>query len=282
MAKNPSLPFADRLVLIVGGSKGIGKETAKQVARLGGSVCLVARHADALDQAAAEVRSAAAGAGQQIEVIAADATDQKDLAPKLIAFAAAHGLPDYLINAVGYAYPNYLANFTLEDYEENMRVNYYGQLIPTLVLLPLFRERGSGHISFISSMMGYMGMVGYGTYAPSKFAIAGLAETLRHELKPDNISISVLYPPDTDTPGFERENQTKPPETKILSETAKLYQPEAVAEKYVKDLLKDKFYITIGSGRWIWFLFRLFPRFVHAIMDSDYQKARRAVQHSGN
>jgi len=282
MAKNRSQPFQDQLVLIVGGSTGIGKETAKEIARLGGSVCLVARHAEALAQAVKEVRSAAAHSNQLVEMIAADATDQKDLGPKLTAFMAEHGLPDYLINAVGYAYPNYLTNFTLEDFEENMRVNYFGQLVPTRVLLPLFRERGSGHISFISSIMGYMGMVGYATYAPSKFAIVGLAETLRHELKPDNISVSILYPPDTNTPGFERENQTKPPETAILSETAKLFSPEAVAEKYVNALLKGKFYIMVGSGKWIWLLFRLFPRLVHAIMDSDYQKARQKVRHSGS
>jgi len=280
MTNNPALPFEDRLVLVVGGSKGIGKETAKQIARLGGSVCIVARELEVLTQAAAEVRVAAVSTDQLIEVIAADATDREDLAPKLIAFVEEHGLPDFLINAVGYAYPNYLSNFTLEDYEENMRVNYYGQLVPTLVLLPLFRERGSGHISFISSMMGFMGMVGYGTYAPSKFAIVGLAETLRHELKPENIGVSLLYPPDTDTPGFERENQTKPPETEILSESAKLYQPDAVAKVYVKGLLRGRFYIMIGSGKWIWLLFRLFPWLVHKIMDMDYHKARRQVMHN--
>ena len=281
MANNPSQPFEGRLVMVVGGSRGIGKETAKQVVRLGGGVCLVARDPDALAQAAGEVRAAAAKQDPLVETIAADATNQEDLAPKLFAFVEAQGLPDYLINAVGYAYPNYLADFKLEDFEENMRVNYYGQLVPTMLLLPKFQERGSGHISFISSMMGYMGMVGYGTYAPSKFAIVGLAETLRHELKPDNISISVLYPPDTDTPGFERENQTKPPETAILSETAKLFQPKAVAAEYVKGLLKGRFYIMIGSGKWIWLLFRLFPGLVHAIMDSDYQKARRKIQNPG-
>ena len=103
MANNPSQPFQDRLVLIVGGSKGIGKETAKQVAQLGGNVCLVARQPEALAQAAAEVRSSAARPDQLVEVITADATDREDLAPKLTAFVAEHGLPDYLINAVGYA-----------------------------------------------------------------------------------------------------------------------------------------------------------------------------------
>ena len=57
-------------------------------------------------------------------------------------------------------------------------------------------------------MMGYFGIMGYTAYAPTKFAIVGLTDALRNELKPYNISFSVLYPPDTDTPGFEVENRT--------------------------------------------------------------------------
>lgn len=127
-------------------------------------------------------------------------------------------------------------------------------------------------------MLGFMGLIGYGTYTPSKFALVGLAETLRHELKPENIEFSILFPPDTNTPGFEQENKTKPPETAMLSETAKLYQPDVVAKKYVDGILKNRFYIIFGSGKWIWLLFRLFPRLVHAIMDNDLCTARKKIR----
>lgn len=277
MAGWKTLPFEEKFVMIAGGSKGIGKETAKVIAGAGGSLCLIARDQAVLNQAAAEVEACFTLPGQFVEVIAADATDETVLRPLIEDLIQARRIPDMLINSVGYAYPNYWENFELADFEINMRTNYYGQLIPTRILLPWFRERGSGHISFVSSMLGFMGLVGYGTYTPTKYALVGLAETLRHELKPEGIRVSILFPPDTNTPGFEVENQTKPPETAMLSETAKLYQPETVAEIYVKGLLRNRFYIIFGPGRWIWLLNRLFPRLVHYIMDQDLRKARKKM-----
>ena len=125
-------------------------------------------------------------------------------------FVNGHGVPDYLINVVGYAYPQYVQELTLNDYRACMDINYYGQLVPILVLLPHFMAARKGHIVNVSSMMGYFGIMGYTAYAPTKFAIVGLTEALRHELKPYNIFFSVLYPPDTDTPGFEKEIEQSP------------------------------------------------------------------------
>ena len=278
MNKKPSLAFKNKLVVIVGGSKGIGKETAKRITRSGGSLCLISRDQATLSQTAEEVKALTVLPGQFVEVIAADATDQQGLQPKLESLIEERGVPDVLINAVGYAFPNYWENLELKDFKANMETNYYGQLVPTLILLPWFRQRGSGHISFVSSMLGFMGLIGYGTYTPTKYALVGLAETLRHELKPEGIQVSILFPPDTATPGFDQENKTKPPETAMLSETAKLYQPEDVAEKFVDGILKNKFYIIFGSVKWIWLLNRLFPRLVHAIMDSDLRNARKKLR----
>ena len=84
---------------------------------------------------------------------------------------------------VGYAYPQYIQNLQIQDFKKNMEVNYYGQLNPILCILPYFMQRKRGYIANVSSMMGYFGIMGYATYAPTKFAIAGLTEALRHELK---------------------------------------------------------------------------------------------------
>lgn len=275
MASNKT--FVGKTAIICGGSKGIGKETAKEIARLGGDVCIVARNQDDLAVAAEEIKTVRKSKAQFVETIAADTTQPEQIQQPLLDFVDHHGVPDYLINAVGYAYPDYLTNLTLADFERNMHVNYFGQLVPTRILLPFFIEARKGHISFVSSMLGYMGLVGYASYAPSKFALVGLAEVLRHELKPNGINISILYPPDTDTPGFEIENQTKPKETAMLSETAKLYSPEKVAEAYVKGLLKHQYHIMIGEGKWIWRAARLAPWLVHMVMDSDYRKARKKL-----
>ncbi|MCB2180105.1 SDR family oxidoreductase [bacterium] len=269
--------FIGKTAILCGGSKGIGKETAKQIARLGGNVCIVARNQDVLLNAAEEIRLVRLSEAQFVETIAADTTKPEEIQQPLIDFVEKHGAPDFLINAVGYAYPEYISNLKLVDFERNMQTNYFGQLVPTQILLPYFVEARRGHISFVSSMLGYMGLVGYATYAPSKFALVGLAEVLRHELKPYGIRISILYPPDTNTPGFEIENQTKPKETAMLSETAKLFSPEKVAEAYVKGLLKNQYHIMIGEGKWIWRATRLAPRLVHMILDNDYKKARQKL-----
>ena len=115
------------------------------------------------------------------------------LEPPLTELVDRHGVPDYLIDVVGYGYPQYVQELTLEDCRKCVEVNYYGQLIPILILLPHFMAARKGHIANVSSMMGYFGTMGYAAYAPTKFAIVGLTEVLRNELKPYNISFSVMY-----------------------------------------------------------------------------------------
>jgi 3-dehydrosphinganine reductase len=158
-----------------------------------------------------------------------------------------------------------------------MEVNYYGQLIPILILLPHFMAAQKGHIANVSSMMGYFGIIGYAAYAPTKFAIVGLTEALRHELKPYNISFSVLYPPDSDTPGFEVENQTKPKECALMSASVKLLSAQKVAEVFVDGIIKRKYAILPGGAGLVWRVYRYFPWLVRYITDSQYRKARRKL-----
>ncbi len=270
-------PFSGKTTIICGGSKGIGKETAKEIVRLGGSVSIVARDQNILKEAAKEIEENKITESQFVETISCDATEMDALKPHFEDFIQKHGVPDFLINAVGFAYPKYVQDYSLDDFKNNMDINYYGQLVPTMILLPHFIEAKQGHISFVSSMMGFMGIIGYASYAPTKYALVGLAEVLRHELKSSNINFSILFPPDTDTPGFEIENQTKPPETAILSESAKLYSPEKVAKIYIKGILKKKFFILVGEGGLIWRLFRFFPGLVRMIIDGDLSKARKKL-----
>jgi len=266
-------PFADTFTLVSGGSKGIGRATALEIARLGGSVCILARNEESVLETAQVIGDTLISDKQFVETIVCDATDAEQLRPMIDALVDHRGVPDYLLNVVGYAYPKHFTDLTLPDFKKNMDINYYGQLVPTMLMVPYMVKKQKGHVSFVSSIAGFLGLVGYASYSPTKFAVVGLAEVLRHELKPKNIQISMLYPPDTDTPGFVEENKTKPPETAILSETAKLYTPEQVAVQYVQGLLKNKMHIFVGEGRWIWRLFRWFPGLVYAIMDQDHQKA---------
>ena len=269
--------MAGATAIVCGGSKGIGFATAEEIVRNGGSVGLVARGNGSLDEAAARLRASLGDGGQFVDVIQADATDRDDIGPKLEDFIAARGTPDLLINAVGYARPDYAGNLGLEDYRRQMDVNYYGQLIPTLVVMPHMIEARAGHIAFVSSMMGYFGIIGYAAYAPSKFALVGLAEVLRHELRPQGVSVSVLYPPDTDTPGYHVENITKPAETKAVSSNVRVAEPRRVAKDFLRGITKGKFHILPSGAGTVWRLQRYVPHLVRVFLDRDLRAARRRV-----
>ncbi len=101
--------------------------------------------------------------------------------------------------------------------------------------------------SGVSSAAGLIGVFGYSAYAPAKYAVRGLMDTLRAELEPRGIHVACVYPPDTDTPGFERENETKPPETVAVSGTIKVMSPAKVAAKIVRGIEKDHAHITADA-----------------------------------
>jgi 3-dehydrosphinganine reductase len=91
-----------------------------------------------------------------------------------------------------------------------------------------------------------MGIFGYASYGPSKFAVRGLAETLRAELRSDNIGVSIAYPPDTETPMLEEERKTAPPETQLICSLAKTWSADAVADCILRGVRRGTFAITPG------------------------------------
>ena len=137
--------------------------------------------------------------------------------------------------------------------------------------------------SRFSSVSGFAGTFGYTAYSASKFAVIGLSEALRNELSIRNIRISVLCPPDTDTPQLEQENLTKPYETKVINETADFLKPDQVAEALFRGLKKNKFMIVPGKiARLTWFVKRIFPGLLYFIIDSEAKKANRRKNNEGN
>ncbi len=271
-------PFKGKVAIIPGGSKGMGKATARHFVELGGSVCIIARNLEILKQAAQEIESKKTDESQFIEIISCDATDMDKLKPLLTDFINKHGTPDYLFNFVGFAIVQYLEKLTLEDFKRNMDVNYYGQLVPTLIILPYFMEAKKGYISFTSSVLGFMAIMGYSTYVPSKFAIVGLAEILRHELLPYNIKVSILFPTDTDTPGFAEENKLKPQECKIISESGTIMTADEVAEVFIDGVLNEIFEILPGEAALQIKDMRENPADIRGVLDSLYKRARRKTK----
>jgi 3-dehydrosphinganine reductase len=139
--------------------------------------------------------------------------------------------------------------------------------------LPYFIEQKHGSIANVSSVVGYMGVFGYSAYAPAKFAVVGFSECLRQELLPHNIGVSVIYPPDTDTPQWHEENKSKPQETRVLSGTIKVMPAERVAIALLKGISRRTFTIIPGvMNKFTYFMNRHFPGIVWMIVSGDLRK----------
>lgn len=232
--------------LITGGSSGIGRELARRLAAAGYSVSLVARRKELLTEAAAEIEGLCSSGKQRVFTYSADVSESDQAEAAVKACIAELGVPELVITSAGIAVPGYFAEIKLEEFERSMAVNYFGSLYVVRAALPAMRARRSGRVVFISSGAALMGLFGYTTYCPSKFALRGLAESLRAELKADNIGVSIVYPPDTETPMLEEENKIKPEETKLITGVVKTWSAEAVVDCIMRGIARGVFGITPG------------------------------------
>jgi len=235
-----------RHVIVTGGSSGIGKAVARLYAAEGREVTILARRPDVLEQAREEIDRARGTAGGHTLTFAADVADRDGVTAALNQAITEAGSAEVLLTSAGIVEPGYFQDLPPESFDRQMRVNYFGTLNAIHAVLPAMRERGSGRIVMVSSGAGLIGIFGYTAYCPTKFALRGLAESLRGELRRDGIGVSIVYPPDTDTPQLREENKTKPAETKAITGSAKVWSADGVARAIRDGVARGRFAITPG------------------------------------
>lgn len=269
---------------VTGGSSGIGLSIARELARGGAGLLLIARDAGKLQAARESLASECFSETQRVETLSCDVSDAKETEGLLEKALTDFGPPDLVVNCAGVAYPDYFDRIPLERFRAAMDINLGGTWNVLQSAVPAMTERGYGAIVNTGSVAGFLGVFGYTAYGASKFAVFGLSEVLRAELKPRGISVHILCPPDTDTPQLAEEDKTKPPETRAIAGRARLFSPDDVALALLKGLKRNKFLIIPGvSGKFIYLMNRFFPRLVRFIMDGDIKKAgRRAGGESVN
>jgi 3-dehydrosphinganine reductase len=233
--------------IITGGSSGIGRALARKLATAGYDLSLIARREDLLTEAAAEIRRCFTRAGQRLIIHPADVADAAQAEAAVKACIDQLGAPELVITSAGIAIPGYFEEVPLAVFERTMAVNYFGTLHIVRAALPAMRECRRGRIVLVSSGAALMGIFGYTPYGPTKAALRGLAESLRAELRADNVAVSIVYPPDTDTPQLVEENKTKPEETKLITSVAKTWSADAVAACTMRGIERGSFAITPGS-----------------------------------
>ncbi|MGB6166309.1 MAG: SDR family oxidoreductase, partial [Geitlerinemataceae cyanobacterium] len=199
MTEKPPTFFSQHAI-VTGGSSGIGKATAKLLFGEGANVSIIARNPEKLDAALIEIETERRFPGQKTIAIEADVADRFSAETAIESAISQLGSPDLFIASAGIAHPGYFPDLPVEIFEQTMAINYFGSLYCLKTIVPVMAKQGRGHVVLISSGAGLIGIYGYTPYSASKFALRGLAESLRGELRVMGIGISIVYPPDTDTP----------------------------------------------------------------------------------
>ncbi len=271
--------FNKKNVFITGGSSGIGLAAAKIFYRKGAHLALFARSPQGLEQAKAAICQDAEKKDANISTYCLDVALPEAVTRVMDEAVRDLGSPHVLINCAGRALPRPFEEVDYAQFDRTMRVNLYGSWNTVAALLPAMKEKG-GIIVNTSSVAGLVGVFGYTDYCASKFALIGFSEALKGEISCHGIQVKVLCPPDTDTPGFEMENQTKPDETRAIASNAKLLTADQVAQALVSGMAGKKFLIIPGTdGKLTWLAKRLAPGLVSLIMDRAVARVRKEKEH---
>ncbi len=242
-------------------------------ASYGADVAIVARGQSRLDETLEELK--AIGKGKYF-AYSLDISDEVKVAEVAKMALRDLGGLDVLVNNAGVAEPGYVQELGSDVFDSMMNINYFGTVHITRAFLPFLTEQRSGHICNVSSVVGFMGVYGYTAYGASKFAVTGFSECLRQELIAHNVEVSVVYPPDTDTPQWHAENEVKPGETKMLSGTIKVMLPDDVAQIMLSGIASGKKHIVPGfKSKLIYFANQHAPSVVRFFIDSDLKKYQR-------
>ncbi len=182
--------FADKVVVITGGSRGFGLVLARHLGVKGAKLAICARTADDLELARQELDSK----GVQVMALTVDVTENEEVKAMLRDVIRHYGRIDVLVNNAGIIQVGPQDLMQLEDYQLAMQTNFWAQLYAIQAVIPHFIERGGGRIVNITSIGGKLALPHLLPYTASKFAAVGLSEGMHAELKKYNIRVTTVIP----------------------------------------------------------------------------------------
>ena len=196
----------DKVIIITGGAGGIGKETAKLLAKEGAKVVIFDINENRLTEAKKEIEKYGI-----VEAIKADVTDFKSVSDAVNKVYEKFGKIDVLINNAGITRDGFLSKMDLEDWNKVIAVNLTGVFNTTKAVVPYMLERGKGNIISISSVVGVYGNIGQTNYAASKAGIIGMTKTWAKELGRKGIRANAV------APGFIKTEMTAKVPEKVIN-----------------------------------------------------------------
>lgn len=209
-----------KVVIITGASSGIGLATAKILAAKGASIVLGARSIDKLKALVGEIRTE----GGSAIAVQTDVSKKEDVDRLIAAAITEFGTVDVLFNNAGIMPLAMMESLKYDEWEALIDVNIKGVLYGVGAVIPIFKEKKSGHIINVSSTAGYSVYPTSTVYSATKFAVRAITEGLRQELTPYNIRTTVI------SPGLTQSNLT-----------------ESINESQLKDAVKGMMAIAMPA-----------------------------------
>lgn len=187
------------VAVITGASSGIGAELARELARRGWSLALLARRAELLDALAAELRAK----GTPAIAIPCDVAEKDAVHAAVRRAESELGPVDLAVANAGMSIPSHATTFKIDDAEQTIRVNVLGMMYLFDAVIPAMIERRDGQFAGVASVAGLRGLPMAGPYSASKSAMQSFLESSRIELAPYGIAVTTI------NPGFVRTEMTK-------------------------------------------------------------------------
>ena len=251
-----------KVVLITGGSSGIGLATAKKVAAAGAKTLICARGLEDLEKAKAEIEAETKGAKVAIyQVDLAELASADDLVKKVL---AEHGAVDVLINNAGRSIRRSieLSYDRFHDYERTMQLNYFGSLRLIMGLLPSMTERRKGHVINISSIGVLTNAPRFSAYVASKAALDAFSRCAASEFADRNIHFTIINMPLVKTPMIGP--------TKIYDNVPTL-SPEEAADMVVKGIIERPQRLATRMGIFAEMLHLVSPKVYQVVLNTAFQ-----------
>jgi NAD(P)-dependent dehydrogenase (short-subunit alcohol dehydrogenase family) len=252
--------FKDRVVVITGAGSGIGRATAIAFAAEKADLVI----ADINEKSLADAAKDISALGARVLTRVVDVSDREAMAAFASAVISERGRVDILHNNAGFAIGARIESLTLDDWDRILKVNLWGVIHGINFFLPHMIKRRQGHIVNTSSVLGLCAAPGTGAYNTTKFAVAGLGETLRAELRRYNIGVTTLCPGVINTAIITNARLRLPEATVVDRDNledfyrSRGWPPERVARAVLKAVRCNRSVVPVGPEVWAqWFFKRL-------------------------
>jgi NAD(P)-dependent dehydrogenase (short-subunit alcohol dehydrogenase family) len=274
-------PLEEQVMVITGGSSGIGLTTARRAAARGARVVITSRNEEDLQDAVADIERRG-GRAKYVVTDVADAAGMERVADTAV---GAFGRIDTWVNNAGVSFYGELMEVPLEDMRRVFEVNFWGMVHGSRAAVRRLRGEGGALIN-VGSVLSDRAMPLQGAYSASKHAVKGFTDALRMELEHagEHISVTLVKPSTIDTPYYDHARSYLRYEPRPI---APVYDPETVAEAILRAAERPVRDVTVGGGGRLLSAVaasapRLIDRFMQAVMFRAQQTARPARPREDN